>query len=119
MSCGFGLHYITSYTGSMPGVGARGQNLVCLENVVFLCFYIRIGSPQKAFTLGPYAYWRLYFYFVTSDTRVHARGWGLSQSLELFKLLYFKFLRSVDTSTEGNLENPRTSGAKDQNLVQL
>ena len=44
--CPVGLAYIPLHRtqGSIPGVAARGQNLVCLENVVFLCFHIKMGA---------------------------------------------------------------------------
>ena len=43
--------------------------------ILLKSFHIKIASHQKSFTLGPDVHWRLYFYSVASDTRVHARGW--------------------------------------------
>ena len=56
--CSVGLHSVTLDQGSMFGCGARGQNLVHLQNVVFLHqsfleVHILTTTNQKAFILGP------------------------------------------------------------------
>ena len=52
------FHFMTSDPGSMPGGGARGQNLVHLKQIGFLRssfleVYILGTTYQKAFILGP------------------------------------------------------------------
>ena len=64
----------------MPGSGARGQNLVYLQNVVFLCQKFP-RSPyldnhlSVAFILGPKVPYRVGFHSIILDLRVYAGGW--------------------------------------------
>ena len=65
----------------MSGGRARGQNVVHLQNVVFLLqsfleVHILTTIYQKAFILRPYVPCRVLFHAMTSDPRVHGQGWG-------------------------------------------
>ena len=65
----------------MPGGGARGQNLVHLKQIGFLCLsflkvYILGTTYQKAFILGPWVPSRVSFHSLASDPRVHCQGVG-------------------------------------------
>ena len=67
--------------GSILGDGVRGQNLVHLQKVVFLCLsflevYIFATTYQKAFILGPKVPRRVSFHSMPSDSWVHVGGWG-------------------------------------------
>ena len=99
-----------------PGVFARGlgrgQILVHLENEVILL--IIIASRQKAFILGQDVHWRLYFYCVASDTRVHTRRWGRRSKFRTFKTLVF-----LERRMRSDSDVHAFGGAKGQNLVQL
>ena len=58
---------------------ARGQNVVHLQNVVFLLHgflevHILATTYQKAFILRPYVPCRVLFHSMTSDPRVHCQG---------------------------------------------
>ena len=65
----------------MPGGRARGQNVVHLQNVVYLLQkFLEIDiltiTYQKAFMLRPYVPFRALFRSMRSDPRVHGQGLG-------------------------------------------
>ena len=77
----------------MPGDGARGQNLVHFQNEVFNPYLD--STYQKSFRLGPEVQFRIDFHSVTSDPRVHARGWARGQNLVHIEHQYSKGLFRV------------------------
>ena len=65
----------------MSGGRARGQNIVHLQNEVFLLqsfleVHILTTIYQEAFILRPYVPCRVLFHSMTSDPRVNGHGWG-------------------------------------------
>ena len=69
--------------------GARGQNLVHLQKVVFLCqSFLEVNTGisttyQKTFILRSYVQHRVSFYSMTLDSRVHARGEGQGLAVKI------------------------------------
>ena len=73
--------------------GARGQNLVHLQKVVFFCqSFLEVNTLttyQKTFihVLGSYVQHRVSFYYMTLDSRVHARGGGQGLAVKIYYYL--------------------------------
>ena len=86
----------------LPGDRARGQNVVHLQNVVFLIqsfleVHILTTTYQKAFILRPYVPSRVLFNYMTSDPRVHDQGWGSrSEYSTSSKCVTYVFSRSPE-----------------------
>ena len=84
--------------GSMTGGRARGQNVVHLQNVVFLSFlevHILKTTYEKAFILRPNVPCKVLLHFMTSDPRIHGQEWGsMSESSTSLKCGTSVFSRS-------------------------
>ena len=84
----------------MPGGITRGQNVVRLQNVVFLLqSFIEVNilptTYQKAFALRPSVPCKFLFHSIVSDPRAHGQGWdSRSESSTSRKCGAFVFSRS-------------------------
>ena len=86
----FKMWYFCLTSWSMPRCGDRRQNLVHVQNVVFLFqSFLKVHTLtttyQKPFILRTYVSCRVEFYSITSDPRVYARDGAGGQNLIHFQ----------------------------------